>query len=462
MPINSKHPLYEANEARWKRCRDAYDGEDAVKAASFAYLPKIDPSQSDAEYQAYKKRAPYYEAVARTVDGFVGAISRKPHHIKLPESIALMKATATADCTSLDDFIKCLCREVLLMARGAIVVDMNDESQLPYLAFYPAEAILNWGDGWVVLAETIYAADGKDPFMRKATSQIRHLFVKNGVYNVEIWQKIKNPAGGQDWGIVSRSMPTKRAVALDKLPFFWVSTAGNSSAVAKPPLLGLINTSLSHYRSAADLEHGRHFTALPTLYLSGVNNDNDPVCVGAGAVIKLADPAARAGYAEFTGQGLQSLETALATKEQQMAMLGASIIAAGRKGVESAEAARIRTSGKNSLLLGVVSTIEQALNAALTFAAEWATMRGDDKVVLKLNRDFVDQSLDAQALTGLLGAVQAGKLSLEDFLFALQQAEMLRPETDIVAEANKLRDADKPDMRSGAAYASKTLPVAVQ
>ena len=437
MPIDSQHPLYEANMARWKRCRDCYDGDDAIKAGGQMYLPKIDPSQSDAEYQAYKKRASYYEAVARTVDGFVGAISRKPHQIALPEALAPLLANATADHMTLDDFIKRLSRETLLMARGAIVVDMDNESQLPYLAFYPAEAILNWGDGWVTLAETIYMPDGKDPFLRRSTTQIRHLYVQDQVYNVEVWQTRPAPNGTMAWQVISHTTPLQRGMELDTLPFFWVSGAGNSSAVAKPPLLGLVNTSLSHYRSAADLEHGRHFTALPTLYLSGVVNDDEPVCVGAGAVIKLADPAAKAGYAEFSGQGLQSLETALATKEQQMAVLGASIIATGPKGVEAPETARIRTSGENSLLLGVVSTIEQALNAALIRAAQWVGAAHTD-VMLRLNRDFIDQPLDAQSIAGLLGAVQAGKLSLEDFLFALQQSELLRPNTDINTEAQRL------------------------
>lgn len=450
MPINSQHPLYQANESRWKRCRDAYEGEDVIKAAGLLYLPKIDPSQSDAEYQAYKMRAGYYEAVARTVDGFVGAISRKPHHIELPASIQSLIDHATQDGTALDDFIKRLCCETLLMARGALVVDMDDATQTPYLAFYPAEAILNWGDGWVTLAETIYAPDPADPYKLAARPQIRQLSLQDGRYSVSLWQQKPRDVGDDEWGLVSETTPTKRGVALAELPFFWLSTAGNSSTVAKPPLLGLVNTSLSHYRSAADLEHGRHFTALPTLYLAGVSDD-EPVAVGAGAVIKLAEPAAKAGYAEFTGQGLQSLETALSTKEQQMAMLGASIIAAGPKGVEAAETARIRTSGENSLLLGVVSTIEQALEAALKFAAAWGTAHQEGEVVLRLNRDFIDQQLQAPALVGLLGAVQAGKLSLEDFLFTLQQAEMLRPDTDIEAEAQKLREADKPGVVPGAA-----------
>lgn len=438
MPINSQHPLYETNAMRWKRCRDAYDGEDAVKAAGILYLPKIDQSQSDAEYLAYKKRTPYYEAVARTVDGFVGAISRKPHAIELPPALAGIKLNATKDATTLDDFIKRLCCEVLLMARGAVVVDMDDETQCPYLAFYPAEAILNWGAEWVTLAETIYTTDPKDPFSLVADVQIRHMFIKDGSYHVEVWKNQPGVNGTKSWGVASAAMPMRRGVALSRLPIFWLSTAGNSSAIAKPPLLGLVNTSFSHYRSAADLEHGRHFTALPTLYLSGVDNDDEPVCVGAGAVIKLTDPNAKAGYAEFSGQGLQSLESALATKEVQMAMLGASIIAAGPKGVEAAETARIRNAGENALLLGVVSTIELALWAALKFAAFWAC-DDEDAVSVRLNRDFMDQALDAQSITGLLSAVQAGKLALEDFLFALQQAELLRPTTDINVEANRLR-----------------------
>lgn len=461
MPINSQHPLYEANAARWKRCRDAYEGEDAIKGAGQTYLPKIDPSQSEAEYRAYKKRAGYYEAVARTVDGFVGAISRKPHQIELPTSVKALLTTATKDGATLDDFIKRLCCETLLLARGAIVVDMDDDTQAPYLAFYPAEAILNWGDDWVTLAETVYAPDAGDPYKLSEIQQIRHLSLRDGRYAVGTWRKKTGAVAGDDWFLVAESTPAKRGTPLEKMPFFWLSTAGNSSAVAKPPLLGLVNTSLSHYRSAADLEHGRHFTALPTLYLSGVQGD-DPIAVGAGAVIKLADPAAKAGYAEFTGQGLQSLETALATKEQQMAMLGASIIAGGPKGVEAAETARIRTSGENSLLLGVVSTVEQALQAALSFAAEWSSVRADGGATVKLNRDFVDQRIDAQSLAGLLSAVQAGKLGLEDFLFSLQQAELLRPDTDIEVEAKKLREADKSGVVSDPVITPKTPPVAAQ
>ncbi len=125
-----------------------------------------------------------------------------------------------------------------------------------------------------------------------------------------------------------------------------------------------------------------------------------------------------------------------------MAVLGAAVFGGGRKGVEAAETARIRTAGENSLLMGIVSSVEETLTAALKFAAEWSGAMGD--IVVKLNRDFIDQRLDGQTLTGMVQAFQCGALSLETFLFNLQQAEMLEPNTQIDEEAAKLRAARAP------------------
>ena len=68
MPANSTHPDYDANATSWLRARDVIAGEDAVKAAGEKYLPKLD-SQSSDEYLAYKTRASFFNAAARTADG---------------------------------------------------------------------------------------------------------------------------------------------------------------------------------------------------------------------------------------------------------------------------------------------------------------------------------------------------------------------------------------------------------
>ena len=85
MPVNSTHPDYDANAADWSRARDVLAGEDAVKAGGEKYLPRLD-SQTQEEFLSYKKRAAFFNATARSAEGFVGLIFRRPPFVKIPES----------------------------------------------------------------------------------------------------------------------------------------------------------------------------------------------------------------------------------------------------------------------------------------------------------------------------------------------------------------------------------------
>src|SRR4051794_20076853 len=79
----STHPDYDEALCAWTRARDVLAGEDAVKAAGIRYLPKLDV-QSEAEYCAYKTRAAFFNATARTAEGYVGLIFRRPPFLKTP------------------------------------------------------------------------------------------------------------------------------------------------------------------------------------------------------------------------------------------------------------------------------------------------------------------------------------------------------------------------------------------
>src|SRR5438094_10675388 len=84
MPVNSVHFDYLANLPDWLRARDVLAGEDTIKSAGEKYLPRLD-SQSDEEFLAYRKRASFFNATARSAEGFVGLIFRRPPFIKVPE-----------------------------------------------------------------------------------------------------------------------------------------------------------------------------------------------------------------------------------------------------------------------------------------------------------------------------------------------------------------------------------------
>ena len=67
MPVDSTHLDYDANVTPWLRAREVFAGEDAVKAAGVRYLPKLD-AQTEDEFAAYKARASFFNATARTED----------------------------------------------------------------------------------------------------------------------------------------------------------------------------------------------------------------------------------------------------------------------------------------------------------------------------------------------------------------------------------------------------------
>ncbi|OBU85483.1 DUF4055 domain-containing protein [Chromobacterium subtsugae] len=436
MPINSTHPDYDANIDKWQRCRDAYDGEDAVKAAGTKYLPKLG-GQTGEEYEAYKLRALYYEAMGRSVDGFVGAIARKPTVIELPDGLAAVGQDATADGVNLQEFIKSVCSENLLAGRLGILVD--HDGARAYLRIYRAENIINWGANWLVLTESVCIADPADQYKQKEVVQCRELMLDGSTYRARIWRQKADATGRGEWEVAEESTPAKRGAALNSIPFFWLSPQGGTQAISKPPLLGLANVALSHYRSSADLEHGRHFTGLPTLWVSGLEDTDQPIMIGSATLLKVPNPQGRVEYAEFHGTGLGSLERALESKEHMMAVLGAAVFADQRRGVEAAETARIRTSGETSLLMGTVTATEGVIIAALQCAADWMGVSGDIKVTI--NRDFVDTQLGPQQLQGLVQAYQAGSMSLDTFIFNMQQAEMLPPDRTIDDEKELIRAA---------------------
>lgn len=439
MPVNSRHPDYDESLEQWKRCRDVYDGTDAVKAAGEAYLPRAE-GQSQRDYQAYKKRAMLFGAFNRTVDGFVGSIARKPPKLTVPEKLRYIEDDITGTGIGLLEFIKMLAAELLTPGRTGILTEWDDAKGRPFLSMYRAEQIINWFDGnEAVIEEVITERDPADPFKVSAVNQWCHLFLnEEGHYVINKYRKKSGPRG-QEFALASTETPTKHNKPFTEVPFKFIGRNGATPKIDKPPLIDLADVVLAHYMNSADLEHGAHQTALPTLFISGMNNQSQPIYVGGDSAIILNDPQAKVGYAEFSGDGLGVLTKMMEHKEHQMAVLGAQLLGGGKAGVEAAETARIRTSGETSLLSGIVSAIEEVLESSLKLMADWLSAPGE--VDLHINRDFVGSRLDPNELTALVKAYVSNAITLEAFLHNLQEGEMLGPEMTIEDQAAEIRSA---------------------
>ena len=428
--IDSKHPRYAEKEAQWGRSRHCYLGEDAVKDEGETYLPKL-TKQTDDSYDAYRKRASYYNAIRRTVDGLVGAVMRIDPVIEGVKDEWLEDVTGTG--VTVKDFVAYMLREQLLMGRQGVLVDHNGAR--PYLAGYTTEQITNWLEDRVVLREEYRAVNPNDIYDSEYKTQYRELVIEEGRYLVRIWQQAKN----QVWEVAEEITPGRRGEALDDVPFIGVSVDGMNLNPEIPPLLGLADMNLSHYRTSADLEHGRHFTALPTPYVTGVDVDSE-LSIGAEAAWVLPDSASKAGYLEFSGQGLKALEVAMEQKRSMMASLGAQLLEGQKNGVEASETLRLRQNSEMSVLMGAVKTVEGGLEKALNAMTEW---EGGGEVTVTLNTDFADTKMAATDMQALMQAWQSGAISHETFLWNMKRGEILQAGIEVEEERDRI------DMQTG-------------
>ena len=414
MPVNATHPEYDANLSAWSRARDVIAGEDAVKSAGERYLPRLE-SQTDEEYDAYRARASFYNATARTADAFLGLVFRRPPFVKLPEKLCAIGKGLAEFCndadmlgTPLASYAKNVVKEVVVVGRAGTLVDWEGENEnRVYVSLYAVENILNWRveriNGrnvltLVVLYEPtggkVEPAQGEEDFGSKTREQIRVLKLVAGEMNsenkrmsyscqVDLWQRVekKSKREQREWKLVETRIPLRLGKPLPLVPFVFHSPRHFMPEVEKLPLADVIGVNLDHYRLDADYKHGMHFTALPTAWVSGFDKSST-LRIGSSTAWVTETPGATAGFLEYTGQGLTTFERAMDRDEGLMAVLGARLLESQKKVVRQ-QAIELRQSGENTATSPTVTE---------TPGAYWWNSASPDDVTksnhMELNTDF--------------------------------------------------------------------------
>lgn len=434
MPINTRHPSFDAIQDDLRTVRDVIAGEKAVKSAGERYLPKLG-GQDDKEYEAYKKRAAFYGACPRTLEALAGAVCRKPPVLHGPEDFT-KKYTQdiTGTGTTLASFVGEMVRETLSTGMEGILVEHNGTR--PFLSGYCAENVINiLPDGTVVLSESKMVPDPKDAYILTAQVSYREILSKDGAWWSRVWEPDANgkyEAPGDETRLEFRKTP------LPVIPFAL-------AALPSIPMLPLAQANISHYLTSADLENGLHWGGIFTPWIASSIDPNNPGMSGGFRVGSssawLLPPGSTVGMLEVSGNALAALESRLKGKEELMAALGARLLMATKKTAETAETARINAGGEGATLSLVVDALESALTKALKILALWDGVANTDEIRIELNRDFIDTALTPEEIAAYLATYQAGGMSLDSFLALLISGETL-PAGRTVEEEKALIEAD--------------------
>lgn len=493
MPVSHTHPDYDAALPAWTRARDVTAGEDAIKAAGIRYLSKLD-SQTDEEYTAYKSRASFFNATARTAEVYLGLIFRRPPFIKVPAASSAL-ATAMAEFVNDTDMLgsplatyaKSVVNEIITVGRAGTLIDWEDtvENRV-YASLYRAEQIINWRveringrnvPTMVVLVEESSQKGevrsqkrDEDEFAHTIAEQIRVLRLvprqstdqpatkgegrppnastmrREYECVVEIWQQENEKGGKAEWKLVESRVPRRLGKPLPMIPFVFHGAQHSLPAIEKLPLQDIITVNLDHYRLDADYKHGVHFTALPTAWVSGFDK-SATLRIGASTAWVTDTPGATAGFLEFKGQGLETFERAMNRDERLMAVLGSRLLEDQKKVGETATAIELRQSGENSILGNIAFNVGASLTQAMRWAYWWNSTEAlpdeitNEQVLIELNTDFSTKGLASQDIQAIVAAWQAGAISRDSMTELFRRGEVL-PEGRTTEEEEKLIGED--------------------
>lgn len=456
MSVDTQHPQYQKMAPIWQKCRDAAEGEDVIHERGVAYLPKLH-QEKEADYQARKSRAPFFNATWRTISGMKGLIFRKEPVAELPSVVSVYAENIDLTGRPLDVFAQAVTEDMLTEGRCGLLVDyppmpLDDNGEAisvaqaeamglrPYVSKYSAAAIINWKTARInnvlktvlVVLEEDEEVAGENQFEYKTRKRYRVLDLTASGYRQRVIVKDNE---GADL-VISETFPRMRGQAMTEIPFVFIGVDDLSPEIDSPPLLDLVNMNLHHYTVGADYEHGCHFSGLPTLFIFGMQpDDQNPIYIGGAAANVIPSPDGHAEYAEVT-QGFDALRQNLDGKKAEMAILGARMLETQRASVESSETQKQRVNGEMSVLAALANVISTAITKALMVMADWAGAAGE--VEYELNTDFVPEGMSAQELTALVSAWQAGAISSQVLFENLKRGEIIDGDDEFEDEQERI------------------------
>ena len=472
MPVNQPTHEHEHWEAKATKDRMFLAGEESVKNAGEYFLPRL-TSQSQYEYRAMLDRTLFFNAARRTHSALLGLVHRKPIDVTVPagaeEFLNSMDLTMNGH---FDMFAKTVSDEVLQVGRVGVVVDYDINTDRPYATCYMGEDIIA-----VTEAPRESISDYSRVILREyektmGTDEFDIRYVK--VYRVKtlteigVTEDIYRPDDQGHYHLDESFVPTRRGEPLDRIPIVIFGTNNCGSEYQESLLHDIISVNVQHYITSADLGTVLHFSALPTLVISGVQGEQDettPIRLGSTNAIMLP-PGVDSKILEFTGASAAQLRSHLRELEQRMAVLGSRVLQPDQR-PQTATAESIKSAAEMTSLHGMVTTLQHGMKHVLDYMCWWADLEGE--VEVHYNKDFNVHKLEAGQLGALTKALLDGAIDQETFMHNLKQGELLpptkhehgvseaEPNTEVVSETHMdqmvgagMTDEEILEMHSGA------------
>jgi len=412
--VDTVHPDYTKNKVAWSRMRDCVDGEDVIKSKRETYLPR--PSGMTGEfadaYDAYLERAHFPLVSAYALSGALGIVITKLPEFNVPKELEYILKTATKDGLSMQQLFLDVVIEIFQTGRAPLLVDvLPDKNQFRFVQ-YKAEEFINWKTAVVkdeknlilgVMMETIPAVD--DIFSHETDNVYRVLALdKDDTYISKLYDGANEL---EDFAKIPKYM----GKPINEIPLFLAGSINNSFDMQPIPLISVANCSIQIYRKEADLANSEYLSCNPTLCVVGATVDADlPNVVGSSVMVVLPNEQARIFYTETDTAALKHVKDHIKDLYEEAIRHGVAILDA-RKGVEAAEALRIRQSTQSASIYSVYLAAMSAMREGLKLMSRWAGYNEDD-VILDAPASLTQGIPDSAILKEVIEGYNSGVIPL--------------------------------------------------
>lgn len=470
MGVDSRHPLFIEHEPDFRQMRRTYRGERVVKRAGFEFLPATSGMKEDGiglatqqgqrAYDAYRVRARFPDLVRQAVEALLGVMHHKPAVFELPTAMEFMREDATVRNESLQMLLRRVNEQQLALGRLGLLADVADSGErkdLPYIATYLGETVINWDEGrsdGIEIQNLNFTSLDESEFERIADFEwelqqkfrvlllaanetdeaaidtvsgenargtgdsgdepVANLPEGEGVYRMGVFRENNTTFTPQ--GLIT---PSIKGRTLSKIPFVFINTKDITPEPDDPPLLGLSNLTLAIYRGEADYRQALFMQGQDTLVVIG-STDDDEHRVGAGASINLP-VSGDAKYIGVESAGLTEMRLSLENDYTRAGAQGGQLLDTVGGDQQSGEALRVRVAAKTATLNQIALAGAFGLQTLLKIIAEWLGANPDEVVVVP-NLDFADDRMSGKDLTEIMAAKSLGApLSLASIHAAMQE-----------------------------------------
>ena len=441
--VSTKSEVVLAMEADWAIAESLLEGTACMRLKGEAYLPKW-PNEDQKSYEMRIRVATLFPAFKRTVETLAARPFSKPVTVEegIGKDFELWFKNIDMAGRTIDQFGFDAMRVALGPGLGGIlaehpikpenVVTKADETAAgmrPYLLLIDPTQILGWRSEtkegahrltMLRIMECVEEIDGE--WLTKEIPQVR-------VLEPGKWTTHRKNAKG-DWAEHETGFTT-----LMEIPFAPFYGERIAFMQGKPPLMELAHLNVKHWQSQSDQDTILHVARVPILVVTGVTETEEKpfeLTIGSSAAVKLPDDA-KMEYVEHSGAAIDAGKTSLDGLKEEMRQSGAELLVIKPGPTTATEVATDNAVGMCALQRTSLM-MQDALNQAIRFMAQYAKQNDGKDEYVKLFMDFAAATLAEASASMLIGLSNGGTLSRETLINELKRRGILASDVTWVGE----------------------------